>query len=227
MPKLRSLSGVRACAVPIRARFDFSPLFNIVYVMKTAIVAILLVAAAAQAGFGQAKTVVVDSVPPSMENLLAVRDGIATAPEGGAVVFLLAMIMYGVDRDLGLQAFTLALDMHELSAGTVYKGFRPTRDWDDRFAQIDPFPFLGRIYVNGTKPADGYALPKGSLEFTVTEVRLQKDGSAKVFVATTSGNMPRPLTLVKNDKGLWKVTEASSVFVGPSALPQAKDTDDL
>ena len=193
----------------------------------TAVVAIAVLLTAAPALFSQAKTVTVDAVPAAMENLLAIRDRIAVTPEGGAVVFLLSMIMYGGDRELGLQAFTLALDMHELSAGTVYKGYQPKRDWIDRFAQIDLFPFLGNIYVNGTKAADGYALPAGSPAFTVTEVRLQKDGTAKVFVATTSGNMPRPLTLAKNDKGIWKVTEASSMFVGPSALPPVKETDDL
>jgi hypothetical protein len=195
--------------------------------MKIVTVAVMVLSAAAPALSGQAKTITVDSVPASIDGLVVVRDGIAAAPEGGVVVFMLAMIMYGGNPELGLQAFTLALDMHELSNGTVYKGFRPNRDWNDRFAQIDLFPFLGKIYVNGTKTADGYTLPKGPLAFTVTEVRLQKDGSAKVFVATTSGNMPRPLTLAKNDKGLWKVTEASSMFVGPSALPPVKETDEL
>ncbi len=195
--------------------------------MKLALIAAAVFSAAAPALTGQAKTVAVESIPASMEALVALRDGMATAPEGGAAVFLLAMIMYGRDRVLGRQAFTLALDMHELSAGTVYKGFQPKRDWEERFAQIDLFPFLGNIYVNATKAADGYALPGGRIGFTVTEVRMQRDGSAKVFVATTSGNLPRPLTLAKNDKGLWKVMEASSVFVGPSALPPVKETDDL
>jgi hypothetical protein len=187
----------------------------------------LFLAALITPAFSQSKTVTVDALPSSMEELVKLRDNIAKKPEGGAVVFLVAMIMYGGDGDLGLQAFTLALDMDELVNGTVYKGYQPKRLWDDKWEQITKFPFLGKIYVKGTKPEDAYDLPAGPLAFTVTEVRLQADGTAKVFVATTSGNMPRPLGLKKNDKGLWKVTEASSVFVGPSALPPVKKSDDL
>jgi hypothetical protein len=176
---------------------------------------------------GQAVDVGIEKIPSSMEELVSLRDRVATTPEGGAAVLVVAMIMYGDNPGLGLQAFTLALDMDELASGTVYKGYRPKRSWDDRWAQIDKFPFLGKIYVRGTKADDAYALPDSPLAVTVTEVRAQADGSAKAFVATTSGNMPRPVLLKKNDKGLWKVSDASSVFVGPSALPPAKKSDDL
>jgi hypothetical protein len=195
--------------------------------MRTFIAAFLSAILPLGAAYAQAKTVSVDEIPSSMEQLLSLRDGIAATPEGGAVIFILAMDMYARNPELGLQAFTLALDMDELAPGDVYKGYRPKRIWDERWWQIDKFPFLARIYVKGTKPDDSYAPPPGPIVFTVTEVRSQPDGTAKVFVATTSGNMPRPMVLKKNDKGLWKVTEASSVFVGPSALPPVKKKDDL
>jgi len=195
--------------------------------MKLSAITLCSALVLAATAYGQAKDVVVEKIPSSMDEFVSLRDRIARTPEGGAAGFVVAMIMYGGDAGLGLQAFTLALDMDELASGTVYKGYRPKRIWDDRWAQIDKFPFLGKIYVKGTKADDAYALPDGPLASTVTEVRLQADGSAKAFVATTSGNMPRPLLLKKNDKGLWKVSDASSVFVGPSALPPVKKIDDL
>jgi hypothetical protein len=195
--------------------------------MKTFITASFLAILLMGAAFGQAISVTVDKIPATADELVALRDRIAKTPEGGAVVFILAMQMYAEKSDIGLQAFTIALDMDELASGDVYKGYAPKRLWDEKWQQIAKYPFLGRIYAKGTKAEDSYALPFGPVAFSVTEVRSQYDGTAKVFVATTSGNMPRPLYLKKNDKGLWKVIDASSVFVGPSILPPEKKSDDL
>jgi hypothetical protein len=187
--------------------------------MKKIIVATLLLAALVAPAFSQAKSITVKAVPASMEELVKLRDGIAKTPEGGAAVFLLAMIICGENRELGLQAFTLALDMDQLITGQVYKGYRPNTTWDDKWEQLRRYPFLGRIYVKGTIPDDEYALPSGPLTFTITAAEPQADGSVKVFVATTSGDWPRPFYLLKNDKGLWKVKDASSLFAGASKLP--------
>ncbi|MBN2351628.1 MAG: hypothetical protein JXD23_03590 [Spirochaetales bacterium] len=187
--------------------------------MKNIIVIALLSAALAAPGFAQAKEVTVKAIPATMEDLVKLRDGVAKTPEGGAAVFLIAMIMYGGDNGLGLQAFTLALDMSELVPGKVYKGYSPRSTWDGYWEQVRRYSYLGRIYAKGTVPGDEYALPAGPVTFTVTEVRPQADGSVKVFAATTSGNWPRPFTVRKNDKGIWKVKEASSLFAGPADLP--------
>jgi hypothetical protein len=187
--------------------------------MKNIIVVSLFLAALITPSFSQAKEVSVKAIPASMEELVKWRDTVAKTPEGGAAVFLVAMIMFGADNDLGLQAFTLALDPDEVVAGKVYKGFKPRTTWDLYWEQVRRYPFLGRIYVDKTVAADAYALPSGPLVFTFTETRMQADGTAKVFAATTSGNWPRPFTLAKNDKGFWKVKEASSLFAGPSVLP--------
>jgi len=188
--------------------------------MKNIIVTALLLAALAAPGFAQAKKeVTVREIPATMEDLVKLRDGIAKTPEGGAAVFLAAMIMYGENRGLGLQAFTLALDMHQVVPGKVYRGYRPRSTWDGYWEQLRRSPYLGRIYVKGTVPDNAYALPAGPVTFTFTEVRPQADGSAKVFVAATSGDWPRPFTLRKNDKGIWKVEEASSLFAGATNIP--------
>ncbi|MBN2353904.1 MAG: hypothetical protein JXD23_15120 [Spirochaetales bacterium] len=196
--------------------------------MKTIMLSLTLAAAVAAPGFAQAKTVTVAAIPASMDEMTSLRDKIATTPEGGAVSFITAMIVYGSNHKLGLQALTLTLDAGQLSAGTVYKGFKPKRAWYEKLSQIDKFPFLGKIYVEGTSAEEGYVLPEAPYTITVTEVRLLPKDTAKAFVASTGGNLPRPVSLARNSKGIWKVTEASSLFVGPSALPpEEKQPDDL
>jgi hypothetical protein len=205
----------------------FKPDMHIVNTMKTFVAAFFLAILLMGAAFGQAITVTVQEVPAAIEDLAALRDDIAKTPAGGAVVFIIAMQMYAEKNEIGLKAFTLALDSEELMSGDIYKGYAPKRIWDEKWWQLDKYPFLGRIYAKGTKAQDSYALPPGPIDFLITEVRAQPDGTAKIYVATSSGNMPRPVGLRKNDKGLWKVTEASSLFVGPSVLPPEKKQDDL
>jgi hypothetical protein len=196
--------------------------------MKTIYISLALLAGIAISGFAQAKTVTIDAVPASMDEMTSLRDRIASTPEGGAAAFITAMIVYGSNQKLGLQALTLTLDAGQLSPGTVYKGFKPKRGWYEKLYQVDKFPFLGKIYIDGTEAAAGYALPDAPFTITVTEVRMLSNGTAKVFVASTGGNLPRPVSLAKNSKGIWKVTEASSLFVGPIALPPVeKEPDDL
>ena len=196
--------------------------------MKTIMLSLTLAAAVAVPGFAQAKTVTIDAIPASMDEMTSLRDKIATTPEGGAASFITALILCGSDRKLGLQALTLTLDTGQLSNGTVYKGFKPKSGWYEKLYQVDKFPFLGNIYVEGTSAEEGYALPEAPYTITVTEVRMLPKNTAKVFVATTSGNLPRPVSLARNSKGIWKVTEASSYFVGPVELPPLKkEPDDL
>ena len=48
---------------------------------------------------------------------------------------------------------------------------------------------------------------------------------AKVFVWSSGADSPRPLTLIKNNRGLWKATNWSSLTVGirPPAAPLDDD----
>jgi hypothetical protein len=50
--------------------------------------------------------------------------------------------------------------------------------------------------------------------------------TVKVFVKCTGADSPRPITLVKNDKGIWKAKEFSSLLVGIKA-PPSNVKDDL
>jgi hypothetical protein len=173
------------------------------------------------------ETVAIDYIPENLDQFLTLRDEIATTPEGGAVIFIIAMILYNQDQEMGLQAFTIALDRDQLSEGNVYKGFKPYSSWYYFFGQLEYFEYLGRVYIDGTDYSDAYALPDSPYSFVFTSKQETGENTVKLFVQTTSGNMPRPLSLVVNNRGLWKVSEASSLFVGVSKTPPDNTDDDL
>ncbi|HEQ71961.1 MAG TPA: hypothetical protein ENN69_05690 [Spirochaetia bacterium] len=194
--------------------------------MKRFTLLFLLLAVLLAALPAQTTAVEVTALPSTIDEFIALRDTLAVKPEGGAVMMVIAMLLYAENRELGLQAFTVALDQSTLSAGNVYKGYQPKRGWYDSFAQIDKYPFLGKIYVQGTRSGDGYRLPALPYRFTFTEIRKLSEDSYKVFITSTGNNWPRPVTLVKNNRGIWKVKEGSSLFVGPTELPPEEKPDD-
>lgn len=82
--------------------------------------------------------------------------------------------------------------------------------------------------MQGTRFEDGYVLPAGDLVVRVKQQRdsLQSADKAKMFVYSTGADTPRPVALTRNDKGLWKGVEWSSLEVGIRASATNR-TDDL
>ncbi|MBN1648617.1 MAG: hypothetical protein JW874_11350 [Spirochaetales bacterium] len=189
---------------------------------------LLLVIAMPYTALAQERSIRIDSLPATIEEFLQLRDSIADTPLGGAMMFVCAMIMYGQNEELGLQAFTIALDKSEVSAGTVYKGYKPAYKWNYYFGQVQKFPFLGYIYIDGTDYRNGYIPQSAPYSISFIEVRELAADQMKLFINTTSGNMARPLIMIQNTSGIWKVKDATSLFVGPSRMPPVeKETDDL
>jgi hypothetical protein len=174
----------------------------------------------------------VEKIPGTIEEFLAIRDGLASSPEGGAVVMAVALIAYTLDEALGKQCLTVAVDRDRLvESGDGYKGFalsiRELASLKDRILRQ---PHIARSYVRGTNPAGRYELPAaGPLAFEVTSNPHSGDkasGSYKVFLASSGADSPRPVTLRRNDKGLWKASEWSSLTLGIRP-PAAAVSDDL
>ena len=171
--------------------------------------------------------VTVSTVPQSVEDFLAIRDSIATTPEGGVAVFLLAMMKYGENEELGLKFLTIAFDQQNLTAGDTYKGFKIHNSWDYHLGRLKKKPYWAFAYIEGAKPENGY---KTSLPYKFQFVRnrfsvIEKDQKIKTFVKCY-GVSPRPVTMVKNNKDLWKVFEVSSLFVDVTP-PVVNKNDDL
>ncbi len=173
-------------------------------------------------------TITLPSVPDNIDSFVEIRDQIAISPEGGAAIFVLAMMMFENDRKLGEQAFTVALDRTNLSESMMgYKGFTPSQNIKFHLDRFEGKNYWGKSYVAGTSFEDGYKLPSTlKVEIGRNTSSEQSNGDIKVFVKCTGADTPRPITLRKNDKGFWKATECSSMFVDMRA-PKQFISDDL
>ena len=172
--------------------------------------------------------ITVDDVPASTDAFLALRDKLSGTPEGGAALFIIAMMRFVEDPELGEQFFTIALDRGNLQKTSKgYKGYRPGNSLQYHLNRLKNMQHLPGSYALGTSPADGYqASAPYRFEFTRNKYSKIKETQIKVFVACSGASSPRPVTLKQNDKGIWKVHEASSLFVGVAA-PAAPDGDDI
>jgi len=167
------------------------------------------------------------SLPLDVESLVAFRDRVATTPQGGAAVFALALLALVEDRAKGVGCLTIAIERDKLTQGTQgYKGFEPSRrDLRELEERVGGKPYLARSYIAGTTPEASYALPSGPFQIKVREQPNDvKDDRAKVFVWSTGADSPRPIHLVKNNRGYWKASNWSSLTVG--CRPPAPPVDD-
>ncbi len=176
-----------------------------------------------------AKTVTLPGLPGSVSEFIKMRNQMAKTPEGGAALFVSAMIAYSKDRDLGMKLFTIALDRRNVikSRRGVYKGYRPAGHFMYFIKRLNSRKYLASCYILGTSPSNGYALPSSyKLEITRNRYSKGSDGSIKVFVKCSGADSPRPLRMKKNNRGIWKVKSASSLFVG-IRKPASTTDDDL
>jgi len=159
------------------------------------------------------------------------RNEVATTPEGGAVMMIVALMVYAKDEQVGLQCLTIAVDQSRLMDGPKgYKGRQLANNNLQRIRlQISGKEYLPNSYVQGTSPQEGYELPGLPYTLACSSNPYSGDASSgtyKVFVATSGAPTPRPVTVKVNDKGLWKASEWSSLIVG--VQPPAKtETDNL
>jgi hypothetical protein len=167
-------------------------------------------------------------LPKTMDEFIALRNELAETPEGGAAVFVAATVVYSKNADLGTDMFTVALDRSRLreSAGG-YKGFAPAgafMSYPEQYIQSKPY--IARSYITGTSPENGYTLPSPPLTVRVSRNKYseQGNGDVKVFVQCSGADSPRPVTLRKNNRGIWKAVNVNSLFVG--IRPPVETIDD-
>ena len=131
------------------------------------------------------QTFEVPAIPDSIEAFLALRDGLASTPHGGAVVYVVTLNVYAEDESLGQEALTIAVDRGELTDGPKgYKGKQLSNRWLQALRErIRGRPYVARSYIQGTSPEGKYALPAAPLQVAIREQPNDvKDETAKVFV---------------------------------------------
>jgi hypothetical protein len=173
-------------------------------------------------------TLDVPGLPDSLEAFLALRDQLATTVHGGAVMFVVAQAVYADDEELGRQLLTIAVDRGVLYDGPKgYKGKQLSNMELQAFRErIRGKPYVARSYFQGTSPENGYALPAGGLQVNVREQPRDVEAErGKVFVHSTGADSPRPIVLLKNNRGLWKAKTWSSLQVGVRPPVEVVDDD--
>jgi hypothetical protein len=171
----------------------------------------------------------VSTVPGSVEDFVMLRDALARTPEGSAAAFAVALLKFVEDEKTGSQFLTAIVQADKLvDSKTGYKGKAPHPN-DLKFiqGQVGSKPYVIRSLVMGTGPTSDY----GFKAPFVIKVREQpgdvKTDTAKVFIYCSGADTPRPVSMRKNDKGLWKVNEWSSLLVGIRPPAAAAPKDDL
>ncbi len=160
------------------------------------------------------KTITVDKLPSSTEEFITFRDKMATTPEGGAVAFIVASMLYSQNPSMGRECVIIQTDMSQLQqSNSGYKGFDLTSSNNFQLKQIDSRKHIPFSYVQGTTNENGYQLPGGAMKFKIERTMDAGPNMIKVFVWSTGADSARPITLKKNDKGIWKPVEFSSIMV--------------
>ncbi len=179
----------------------------------------------------QSKEVTISSIPASADEFIQMRDRLATTPEGGAAMLIVALMGFSKSESLGMQFLTLALDQRNVGSGNAYKGYAPSSSimyHVNRLNRQNVWWYTPFAYVEGATAESNY---KVSAPYTIITSRNkysgdESSGKVKVFV-NVHGFSPRPITVAKNDKGIWKAYECSSVFVNVPAPASASSSDPL
>jgi hypothetical protein len=194
---------------------------KIIFAMKKLIFFVLIFILSSTA-FAQKKKlpeVTIDKLPSNTEEFLNLRDKLATTPQGGAAIFVVASILYTQNPELGRQCLIIASDKSLLnsSAKGGYQGFDFGNSSNYLIQQLDSKKHVPNSYIQGTSPNTQYALgnpPYKVICSTNPYSGNEQDGTLKVFIQCSGADSDRPITLLRNEKGIWKAKEFSSLVVG-------------
>ncbi len=177
-------------------------------------------------------TVTVPQIPSSVEAFRAWRDEVATTPEGGAATWIVALYLYTQDEELGNACLTMQADRSHLVEAARddeahYRGHRihgSSRDALESTLRPSRQPFVPASYFEGTSWQTGYALPQPPRTITF-RIQREDDESARLFVFSSGADRDRPISMKRNNRGIWKAYEWSTIVTGIRE-PQQPEIDD-
>ena len=169
-----------------------------------------------------AQDVEITEVPTSIEEFVNLRNEIATTPEGGAAMFLTALKIYTENPELGEKCFVVIVDRKLLRDGDVYKGFKLLNtDMSLIKSQMAKDKKIPNSYIKGSSKENNYEvdLPyKYKFSSNAYSGSVEK-GDFKLFVDCSGAASPRPIRMKKNNRGLWKASNWSSLLLGIQKPP--------
>lgn len=176
-----------------------------------------------------AQTVKVEKLPTTVEEFVELRNKIAVTPQGGATMFIIALKLHKENPDVGKQCLVIATDRSRLQEGNIYKGFQLYKtNMTSIDRQLYAYPYVVNSYFKGATPENGYtAKSPYILNFSSNSYSGSvAEGNFKIFVKCYGADNPRPIRMIKNNKGYWKSSEWSSMVMG-IRKPVVEVDDDL
>ena len=196
--------------------------------MKKFLFSVFALCFIAQSAFAQ-DLITLRTLPMAVDEFVYMRNGMANSPEGGASVFIAALLIYSKDKNVGMKCLTIALDSTRLTSGSTYKGFTPDASAAKMFVSLaeKSKSFIPYSYITGTHPDRDYVakLPY-VLEYEKTSKTFRSENDATIFIKTSGDQLPRAIYLKRNDKGIWKVIKFDEVMKNVTQ-PYHKKGDDL
>jgi hypothetical protein len=160
-------------------------------------------------------TVQIGPVPETAEAFSQLCRRLCRTPEGAAAAMVTVMLACNEQERKGMTFATILLHPDRLRAGKLWQDKEPGQHARDMLRIAMTKPYVARSYLLGSSPANGYR-PTGPFR-----VRWQRharpnpgSGRRRVMLVSSGADNPRPVTLRKGPEGLWRVDEASSLFVG-------------
>ena len=175
----------------------------------------------------------IDNYPQTLEQFIELRNQIANTPEGGLACFLIALREFALKGDEVLPWMIMCRDINDLDESAnpgSYKGYMLRNSELSRLkSQIAHQKFLMDSYFIGATPENNYTVPQ-NIEFSFSSNKYSgdpADGLTKIYVYCSGASSPRPASMKRNEKGVWKVKEYSSLYVGIQSPASEKRVDDL
>ncbi len=162
-----------------------------------------------------AAVVEIGEVPETPQAFETLQQELCRTPEGAAAAMVAAMLACNQDETTGMTFATMILHPDRLRSGSLYKGHEPGQHYRDMLRIAMGKPFVARSYLVGATPANGYqpSEPLG-IRWKRHAQPAPGPGRVRIMLLCSGADNPRPVTLRRGPQGLWKVDEASSLFVG-------------
>jgi len=160
--------------------------------------------------------IISEELPATIESFKNFVNRIAVTPEGGAVCIVTALSLFS--RRVCEDCLSIIIHRDRLQEyPDSFEGWR-LQNHDQQLinGQILDKPWIPASYYVGTSPVNSYSIPPLPFRFSISRDTYSSSDPdrKKVFVTSSGADSPRPVTLKRDDRGIWKALEWSSLLLG-------------
>ncbi len=177
-------------------------------------------------------SVEISEVPEDIDSFVEMRNEIAVTPQGGATMYILALMIYSEDYETGLKCATASLvNDPSLLRSTVpfgYEGLEPLSEIQNRFTILQRKPWIVKSYAVEAKPENNYSIEDDfKIKFYISDQSVGgNDNIVELKVLTSGDDDFRTVTVEKNQNDIWKVW-GWDMIIADVAVPNGPRKDNL